>query len=67
MHEPKTLRFFTGRLEAVSDWPEKLMAAFEADFGTDQYIKPYFLVYTIEDRRRYLLRRCCLYVISDFL
>ena len=36
VHEPKTLRFFTGVLEAVSDWPEKLAAAFKADFGEDQ-------------------------------
>ena len=36
VHEPKTLRFFTGRLEPVSDWPEKLVAAYEADFGLDQ-------------------------------
>lgn len=36
VHEPKTLRFFTGKLEATSDWPEKLVAAFEADFGSDQ-------------------------------
>ncbi|MBQ7944590.1 MAG: tryptophanase [Lachnospiraceae bacterium] len=36
VHEPKTLRFFTGRLEPVSDWPEKLVAAYEAEFGEDQ-------------------------------
>ena len=36
VHEPKTLRFFTGRLEAVSDWPEKLLEAYIADFGEDQ-------------------------------
>jgi tryptophanase len=35
-HEPKTLRFFTGKLEPVSDWPEKLAAAYIADFGADQ-------------------------------
>ena len=35
VHEPKTLRFFTGRLEPVSDWPEKLAAAYAADFGDD--------------------------------
>lgn len=35
-HEPKTLRFFTGKLEPVSDWPERLAAAFAADFGEDQ-------------------------------
>lgn len=36
VHEPKTLRFFTGKLEPVSDWPEKLVAAYKADFGEDQ-------------------------------
>lgn len=36
VHEPKTLRFFTGILEPVSDWPEKLAEAFIADFGDDQ-------------------------------
>lgn len=36
VHEPKTLRFFTGKLEPVSDWPEKLAAAYKADFGEDQ-------------------------------
>ncbi len=36
VHEPKTLRFFTGRLEAVSDWPEKLAEAYKAEFGADQ-------------------------------
>ncbi len=36
IHEPKTLRFFTGRLEPVGDWPEKLAAAYRADFGADQ-------------------------------
>ena len=36
VHEPKTLRFFTGRLEPVSDWPEKLINAYIADFGADQ-------------------------------
>ena len=30
------LRFFTGRLEPVSDWPEKPVAAYKADFGEDQ-------------------------------
>ena len=35
VHEPKTLRFFTGRLEPVSDWPEKLVEAYIKDFGTD--------------------------------
>jgi tryptophanase len=35
-HEPATLRFFTGKLEAVSDWPERLAAAYKADFGEDQ-------------------------------
>ncbi len=36
VHEPKTLRFFTGKLEAVSDWPEKLIEAYMKDFGEDQ-------------------------------
>ncbi len=36
VHEPATLRFFTGRLEPISDWPEKLTAAFKAEFGEDQ-------------------------------
>ena len=35
-HEPATLRFFTGKLEPTSDWPEKLAAAYKADFGADQ-------------------------------
>ena len=34
-HEPATLRFFTGKLEPTSDWPEKLARAFEKDFGKD--------------------------------
>ncbi len=36
VHEPKSLRFFTGRLEPVSDWPEKLLEAYRADFGEEQ-------------------------------
>jgi tryptophanase len=36
VHEPATLRFFTGRLEPIGDWPEKLAAAYEADFGKEQ-------------------------------
>lgn len=36
IHEPKTLRFFTGILEATSDWPEKLAEAYKAEFGADQ-------------------------------
>ncbi len=35
-HEPKTLRFFTGKLEPTSNWPEKLVAEFKKDFGDDQ-------------------------------
>ena len=35
VHEPKTLRFFTGRLEATSDWPEKLVKAYKKEFGED--------------------------------
>lgn len=30
--EPAVLRFFTGRLEATSDWPDQLLAAFRRDF-----------------------------------
>lgn len=36
VHEPKTLRFFTGRLEPVSDWPKKLVEAYIAEFGEEQ-------------------------------
>ena len=36
VHEPATLRFFTGKLEPVSDWPEKLIAAYKEQFGEDQ-------------------------------
>ncbi len=36
VHEPKTLRFFTGILEPTSDWPEKLIEAYKKDFGEDQ-------------------------------
>ena len=36
IHEPKTLRFFTGILEPIGDWPEKLVKAYEKDFGIDQ-------------------------------
>ncbi len=32
-YEPKVLRFFMGKLEPTSDWPQKLMAKFKADFG----------------------------------
>ena len=32
IHEPKTLRFFTGTLESTSDLPEKLAEANIADF-----------------------------------
>jgi tryptophanase len=31
--EPKVLRFFFGKLTAVSDWQEKLVSKFKADFG----------------------------------
>ena len=31
--EPKVLRFFSGRLEAAGDWPQKLAAKFRNDFG----------------------------------
>jgi tryptophanase len=33
VYEPPVLRFFMGRLEPVSDWPQKLMAKFKEDFG----------------------------------
>ncbi len=36
VHEPATLRFFTGILEPVSDWPRKLAEAYKAEFGADQ-------------------------------
>ena len=36
VHEPATLRFFTGVLEPTSDWPEKLAAVYRADFGDEQ-------------------------------
>ena len=33
VEEPSSLRFFFGRLEAVSDWQEKLAMQFRKDFG----------------------------------
>ncbi|QNU67724.1 tryptophanase [Ruminiclostridium herbifermentans] len=33
VEEPKVLRFFFGKLKAVSDWQRKLAAKFRADFG----------------------------------
>ena len=33
IEEPRTLRFFFGRLEPVSDWPQKLVEKFRKDFG----------------------------------
>lgn len=33
IEEPKVLRFFMGRLAPTSNWPEKLIAKFKADFG----------------------------------
>ena len=30
--EPSVMRFFIGRLEAVDDWQEKLVAKFKEDF-----------------------------------
>jgi tryptophanase len=33
VYEPPVLRFFMGRLAPTSDWPQKLMAKFHADFG----------------------------------
>ena len=36
VHEPRTLRFFTGRLEPIGDWPQQLLQAYITDFGADQ-------------------------------
>jgi tryptophanase len=33
VEEPPVLRFFMGRLEPTSDWPQKLIAKFKQDFG----------------------------------
>ncbi len=33
VEEPKVLRFFMGKLAPISNWPEKLVAKFKADFG----------------------------------
>ena len=33
VEEPPVLRFFMGRLEAIGNWPEKLVAKFKTDFG----------------------------------
>jgi tryptophanase len=33
IHEPPVLRFFTGRLEALDGWGQRLAKAFQADFG----------------------------------
>ena len=33
VEEPEILRFFYGRLKPVSDWQEKLVAKYRADFG----------------------------------
>jgi tyrosine phenol-lyase len=33
VEEPAVLRFFLGRLDATSNWPEKLVAKFKQDFG----------------------------------
>jgi len=32
-YEPSVLRFFMGELEALGDWPERLMVKFRNDFG----------------------------------
>jgi tyrosine phenol-lyase len=34
IEEPEILRFFYGRLRPVSDWQQRLVAKFKADFGT---------------------------------
>lgn len=31
--EPKTLRFFFGRLEPIGDWQDKLVKKFKKDYG----------------------------------
>jgi tryptophanase len=31
--EPPVLRFFTGRLEPVNDWPKRLLEKFQKDFS----------------------------------
>ena len=31
--EPQVLRFFSGKLEAIGDWQDKLAAKFREDFG----------------------------------
>jgi len=36
VEEPKVLRFFFGRLEALSNWGAKLADAFEAEFGVER-------------------------------
>lgn len=33
IYEPPVLRFFMGKLEPTSDWPQKLVAKFKKDFG----------------------------------
>jgi tyrosine phenol-lyase len=33
VEEPPVLRFFTGRLAPIGNWPEKLVAKFRSDFG----------------------------------
>ena len=33
VEEPKTLRFFFGRLEPIGDWQEQIVAKFRKDFG----------------------------------
>ena len=33
VEEPNVLRFFFGRLQAKSDWPEQLAKKFREDFG----------------------------------
>jgi tryptophanase len=33
VEEPAVLRFFMGRLDAVDNWPERLVAKFKHDFG----------------------------------
>jgi len=34
VEEPKVLRFFLGRLDAIGDWPNQLVKQFRKDYGT---------------------------------
>ena len=36
IEEPPVLRFFTGKLEPLSDWPETLAEAYKKEFGNSR-------------------------------